>query len=182
MDQISDQEILSLIKNPDSKSLGFNMLVKKYQQRIYMHIRRIITQHDDTNDVMQSTFLKTWNNIDKFRAESGLYTWIYRIATNEALSFLNKSKHRNLFSTNNNEEIPDSGGSISNQYSGDEIQQRLLKAVRRLPKKQQLVFNMKYYDEMKYEEISQVLGTSVGALKASYHHAVKKIEKYVFED
>ena len=179
--QISDQEILDLIKNPDSKDHGFNLLVKKYQQKIYMHIRRIVIQHDDTNDVMQNTFLKIWSNIDKFRAESGLFTWIYRIATNEAFTFLKKSKNRNLFSTDS-ADIPESSGSISNQYSGDEIQQRLVKAVSRLPKKQQLVFNMKYYDEMKYEDISQVLGTSVGALKASYHHAVKKVEKYVFED
>jgi len=179
--QISDQEILELIKNPDSKDHGFNLLVKKYQKKIYMHIRRIIIQHDDTNDVMQNIFLKIWNNIDKFRAESGLFTWIYRIATNEAFTFLKKTKNRNLFSANS-DDIAEYSGSISNQYSGDEIQQRLIKAVGRLPKKQKLVFNMKYYDEMKYEEISQILGTSVGALKASYHHAVNKIEKYVFED
>ena len=146
-----------------------------------MHIRRIVVQHDDTDDVMQNTFLKIWNNIDKFREESGLFTWIYRIATNEALSFLNHSRKKQMLSLDSNV-IANSGKDLSNQYSGDEIQKRLSKAVNRLPKKQQLVFNMKYYDEMKYDEMSEISGTSVGALKASYHHAVKKIEKFVFED
>lgn len=180
MDQVSDQEILKLLKDPVNKTQGFNMLVRKYQQRIYMHIRRIVKDHDDTDDVMQNTFLKTWNNIEKFREESGLFTWIYRIATNEALSLIKKTGKAKTLFINSDKDVP---GSVNgSHYSGDEIQKRLTKAVNRLPDKQQLVFNMKYYDEMKYEEISEILGTSVGALKASYHHAVNKIEKYVFED
>jgi len=156
--------------------------VKKYQQRLYWHIRRLLVDHNDTDDVLQDTFIKVWQGLLKFRGESQLYTWLYRIATNEALSFMKKAQR--------NRSIPyeDGGPELCTLcdnmplISGDEISLKLQKAILMLPAKQRLVFNMKYFDEMKYAEISAVLGTSVGALKASYHLAVKKIEKYVLVD
>lgn len=142
----------------------------------------MIVDHDDTDDVLQNTFIKVWKGLSKFRAESGLYTWLYRIATNEALSFIKKNKR--LQTQSLEESTLGSQSYLENEshYSGTEISQRLQKAVVSLPHKQQLVFNMKYFDELKYEEISEILGTSVGALKASYHLAVKKIEKQVLID
>ena len=157
-------------------------MLKKYQQRLYWHIRRMLVDHADADDVMQTTMIKAWQGIDKFRQDSQLYTWLYRVATNEALSFLKKAQRAR--------KIPfeDGGAELSNMIdnspmiSGDEISLKLQKAILLLPAKQRLVFNMKYFDEMKYEEMSSVLGTSVGALKASYHLAVKKIEKQVLLD
>ena len=177
-----DKEILELLQGDDTREDGFVLLVKKYRHRLYWHIRRMVVIHDDADDVLQNTFIKAWQGLSKFRQESKLYTWLYRVATNEALSFLNKAQR--------SRSIPfEDGGAelshlvdISPQISGDEISRKLQKAVLMLPARQRLVFNMKYYDEMKYEEISEVLGTSVGGLKASYHLAVKKIEKQVLTD
>ena len=182
MSQLSDQDILELIRKPDSKNYGFNLLIKKYQKKVYMHVRRLVLVHDDADDVTQDIFIKVFENIDKFREQSQLFTWIYRIATNEALSFLKKKKTRSfIFLSDITHKL---GDSLQDDplFDGNAIQQKLFKAVDSLPNKQKLVFNMKYFDEMKYEEISQVLGTSVGALKTSYHHAVKKIKKYFKED
>ncbi len=180
--QIEDREILDLSLNPNSREEGFTLLVKKYQNRLYWHIRRLVIEHEDADDVLQNTFLKAWQGLAKFRQESQLYTWLYRVATNEALSFMKK--------TQRSRSVPfeEGGAGLSKLVeqsagiSGDEISLKLQKAILMLPAKQRLVFNMKYFDEMKYEEISAVLGTSVGALKASYHHAVKKIEKQVLLD
>jgi len=139
----------------------------------------MVINHDDANDVVQDTFIKVWKNLKGFRSDSNLYTWIYRIATNEALTFLQKKKRKYLFvSIDYNSKLAKNLAD-DNFYNGDEIQLRLQKALLKLPDKQRLVFNMKYYDEMKYDEISNILGTSVGALKASYHLAVKKIEKFI---
>lgn len=180
--KIEDREILSLISEGETREKGFLLLVKKYQQRLYWHIRRMIIDHDDTDDVLQNTFIKVWKGISKFRSDSGLYTWLYRIATNEALSFIKKNKRMQTQSLEESALRDQSYIDNETHYTGNEISLRLHKAVVSLPHKQQLVFNMKYFDELKYEEISEILGTSVGALKASYHLAVKKIEKQVLID
>jgi RNA polymerase sigma factor (sigma-70 family) len=177
-----DQKILEFCREPDTQNYGFNILVNKYQQRVYMHIRRLVINHNDADDIVQDTFIKVWKNLSKFRSESNLYTWIYRIATNEALSFLQKKKRKYLFTTIDYNTQLSKNLEDDNYYTGDEIQKHLQKALLKLPDKQRLVFNMKYYDELKYEEISEILGTSVGALKASYHIAVKKIEKFILNN
>ena len=162
--------------------MAFNQLVRKYQQKIYWHIRKMVIDHDDADDLTQEVFVKVWKNLGNFRKDAQLYTWIYRIATNECLTFLSNKKKRFFLP------IHDVAGELSEKIdtspdiSGDEIQVKLQKALLRLPDKQRLVFNMKYYDEMKYEEISEILGTSVGALKTSYHLAVKKIEEFIKRD
>jgi RNA polymerase sigma factor (sigma-70 family) len=175
--EYSDEELLEKYRHDDTRHLAFNTLVRQYQQRLYWHIRRIVIDHDDTNDIIQNVFIKVWNSLDRFRADSALYTWLYRIATNEAISFLNQKRRRFFLP------IADVEKELSEQlasdplFSGDHIQLRLQQAILKLPARQRLVFQMKYYDNMKYEEIAEVLAVSVGALKASYHHAVKKIEK-----
>lgn len=175
----SDKKLLDQFRDPTSRNLAFSQLVNKYQERLYWHIRRIVIDHDDADDVLQNTFIKAFKNLDTFREDSQLYTWLYRIGTNESLTFLKKKK-RNIF-------VPfdDVSHGLSSkleadpELSGDAIQLKLQQALLTLPTKQRLVFNMKYFEEMKYEEISEVTGTSVGALKASYHHAVKKIEAHL---
>lgn len=179
MDKQTDSEILQLFRDENSRNYGFNLLVKKYQQPLYFHIRRLVIDHDDTDDLVQNTFIKIFQNLEGFREDSKLYTWIYRIATNEALAFL-KSKRSKFFLPIVDVESKLSNSLIDdNYYSGDEIQMKLEKAILTLPEKQRLVFNMKYYNEMKYEDMADVLGTSVGALKASFHIAVKKIEEII---
>lgn len=180
MSSSSDKDIVKYIKDPEQCEKGFNLLVKEYHQQIYWHIRRIVYDHEDANDITQNVFIKIWKNIHSFREDSKLYTWIYRISTNEALTFLKSSKKKQTLSLTDNEEIL-SGGIDDNYYSGDEIQMKLQQAVQKLPHKQRLVFLMKYYQDMPYKEISAILKTSVGSLKANYHHAVKKIEHF-FED
>ena len=179
---MDDKDLLEKLRNKESRNYGFNLLVREYQERIYWHIRKMVIDHDDADDLVQDVFIKVWKNIDKFREDAQLYTWIYRIATNECLSFLTKKKRRFFLP------IGDVEGELAskidhNAYvSGDEIQLKLQKALLKLPNKQRLVFNMKYFDEMKYEEIAKITDTSVGALKANYHHAVKKIEKFISQD
>lgn len=174
---LDDNQLLTGFKNPSTKNYAFNLLTRKYQERIYWHIRKMVISHDDTDDLVQDTFVKVWKNLEKFKGNSQLYTWIYRIATNECLAFLNKKRRRFFIP------IHDISNELTNKLEadinmdGNEIQFKLQKALLILPDKQRLVFNMKYFDEMKYQEISAILGTSVGALKASYHLAVKKIEK-----
>ncbi|MER2997035.1 RNA polymerase sigma factor [Pontibacter populi] len=179
---MEDKEILEKFANPDSRNLAFNQLVRKYQQKIYWHIRKMVIDHEDSDDLTQEVFLKVWKNLENFRQDAQLYTWLYRIATNECLTFLS-SKKRKFFLPINDvaAELAEKIDSSVN-ISGDEIQLKLQKALLKLPDKQRLVFNMKYYDELKYEEISEILGTSVGALKASYHLAVKKIEEFLKQD
>lgn len=161
---------------------GFNLLLKAYQQRVYWHVRKMVIDHDDANDVTQDVFIKVWNNIQSFREDSKLYTWIYRIATNECLNFLGKKKRRFFLP------IHDVAGELLGKldqgldFTGDEIALKLQKALLTLPDKQRLVFNMKYFDEMKFSEIAEITETSEGALKASYHHAVKKIETFLTEN
>ena len=178
-EEISDKELLERFRHPDTKNYSFNLLIRKYQEKTYWHIRRIVISHDDADDVTQETFVKVWKNLENFKEESQLFTWIYRIATNEALSHLRKQKSRFFIPLINVESKLARTLKDDNFFKGDEIQLKLQQAILKLPEKQRIVFNMKYYDEMKYEEMSEVLKTSVGALKASYHFAVKKIEEYI---
>jgi len=179
MQEYSDKELLVMFREESSKNFAFNLIIKKYQKKLYSIIRRMIISHDDTDDVLQNTFIKMWHHLDSFKEDSQLYTWLYRVATNESLTFL-KKKRTKFFVPIVDVEYKLSQSLEADQYfKGDEIQLRLQKAILKLPEKQRLVFNMKYFEEMKYEEMSEILGTSVGALKASYHHAVKKIEEYV---
>lgn len=177
MTQPTDTEILQQFRNTDTRSAAFSLLVKKYQQKLYWHIRRIVITHDDANDVIQNTFIKVYKNLDGFKEEAQLYTWLYRIATNESITFLKQKKAFVSF----DEVAHGLSKSLQddNYFKGDEVQKKLQLAILTLPEKQRIVFNMKYYDDLKYEEMSTVLETSVGALKASYHHAVTKIEEYL---
>ena len=175
----NDQQILDDLKDPSKKELAFKHLLSKYKERLYWHIRKIVLNHDDADDILQNTFIKIWNGIDSFRAESSLFTWLYRIATNESITFLNQKKRKSAINLNEENEYLIEHLESDPYFNGDEWQMLLQKAIATLPDKQRLVFNMKYFDEIKYEEMSEILETSVGALKASYHHAVKKIEEYV---
>ncbi|MFL5729517.1 MAG: RNA polymerase sigma factor [Cytophagaceae bacterium] len=179
---MEDKELLEKFKNEESRNYAFNLLVRKYQQKVYGHIRKMVIDHDDANDLTQDVFIKVWNNLQDFKEHSQLFTWIYRIATNECLNFLNKKRRRFFLPINDVEKELGDKLESSPIIDGDHIQLKLQKALLKLPEKQRLVFNMKYYDDMKYEEISEVLGTSVGALKASYHLAVKKIEEFLNTD
>ena len=175
----NDQQILDSLKDPSTKELAFRHLISNYKERLYWHIRKIVLNHDDTDDVLQNSFIKIWNGIDSFRGESSLFTWLYRIATNESITFLNQRKRKMMSSLNDENEYLIENLESDTYFDGDEWQMLLQKAIATLPEKQRLLFNMKYFDEIKYEEMSVILGTSVGALKASYHHAVKKVEEYV---
>jgi RNA polymerase sigma-70 factor (ECF subfamily) len=179
---VEDAEILSKFQDEKTRNEAFKLLLNKYQQKIYWHVRRMVIDHDDADDLVQDVFIKVWKNLPGFRSDAQLYTWMYRIATNECITFLNKKKQKNNISLDDVDyELADTL-SESDHFTGDQIQKKLQQALLTLPEKQKLVFNMKYYDDMKYEEISQVLGTSVGALKASFHLAVKKIEAYLLAE
>lgn len=178
---MEDQDILAKFADPAARNVAFNQLVRKYQSKVYWHIRKMVVDHDDADDLTQDVFVKVWKHLENFRQDASLYTWIYRIATNECLSFL-ANKRRKFFLPLN-----DVGAELAAKMeadpslAGDDIELRLQKAILKLPDKQRLVFNLRYYDEMPYEQMAEVTGTSVGALKASYHHAAKKIEQYINE-
>lgn len=182
MSELTDIELLTLFRKEDSRHYAFNLLVRQYQRKLYSFIRRMITDHDEAQDVLQNTFIKVWNGLDKFREDSKLYSWLYRIAHNECLNHL-RSMKKGLFTSDENvvERLTTTLDS-SEHFSGDLIQKKLQRAMMRLPDKQRAVFTMKYFEELKYEEISEITGTSVGALKSSYHIAVKKIETWVTSD
>ena len=169
-----DRDLITSLKDDSTREHAFQMLVKKYQERLYWHIRKIVMNHDDADDVLQNTFIKVWKSIDGFREESTLYTWLYRIATNESLTLINSNKKRNFISTKETSEFLMGNLTSDPYFDGDEIQMKLQEAILQLPEKQRIVFNMKYFDEMKYEDMSEILDTSVGALKASFHHEAKK--------
>lgn len=176
---VDEITLVEQLQDVQTKEQAFRVLIKQYKERLYWHIRRIVISHDDADDVLQNTFIKVFRGIDKFKQDSKLYSWMYRIATNESITFLNKrAKERNVDITEIKQDLVASLSS-DDWFTGDEIQLILQKAIATLPEKQQLVFNMKYFSGMKYDEMSDVLDTSVGALKASYFHAVKKIEKYI---
>jgi RNA polymerase sigma-70 factor (ECF subfamily) len=174
-----DKDLLIQFRNPETRHYAFNLLVREYQKRLYWHIRKILLDHDDTDDVLQNVFIKVWRNLDGFKEESQLYTWLYRIATNESITFLNQKKKRAGIPIDDVSHFLAANLESDHYFKGDEIQAKLQKAILSLPDKQRIVFNMKYFDEIKYEEMSKILDTSVGALKASYHHAVKKVEEYL---
>jgi len=177
--QVDDAEILRKFQDEKTRNEAFNLLLKKYQQKLYWHVRRMVIDHDDADDLIQDTFVKIWKNLPGFRSDAQLYTWMYRIATNECITFLNKKKQKNNIPLDDVAyELADTLAD-STYFNGDQAQLKLQQAILTLPEKQRLVFNMKYYDDMKYEEMSEVLGTSVGALKASFHLAVKKIESFL---
>lgn len=175
----TDKQLLEQFKNPETRNYAFNLLVREYQKKLYWHIRKILISHDDTNDVLQNVFIRVWRHLDSFKEESKLYTWLYRIATNESLTFLNQKKKRSGIPIDEVSHFLADNLEADSYYNGTEIQTKLQKAILTLPDKQRIVFNMKYFDEIKYEEMSEILDTSVGALKSSYHHAVKKIEEYL---
>jgi RNA polymerase sigma-70 factor (ECF subfamily) len=181
MTLFNEKEILALLQEESTQKKGFELLVKQYSEQLYWQIRRMVLSHEDANDILQNTFVKAWLNIDYFRAEAKLSTWLYRIALNESLTFLNKQRATNTVDIDDPEADVMQKLESDPYFSGDEIELSLQKALLSLPEKQRLVFNLKYYQDMKYEEMSDILGTSVGALKASYHHAVKKIEKILEE-
>ena len=179
---IAEADLVDQLKNLDTQSKAFEVLIDTYKQRLYWHIRRIVLNHDDADDVLQNTFIKVFRNITGFKGESKLYSWMYRIATNEALAFLkNRSKKQGISDTElQNQMLGNLEADV--YFEGDEIELKLQKAIATLPEKQKLVFNMKYFQELKYVEISEILETSIGGLKASYHLATKKIEAYLKDD
>ena len=182
MKHYSDDKLIEMFRDENSRSNAFNLITQKHQERLYWHIRRMVIIHEDADDVLQNTLVKAWKGLNKFKAESKLYTWLYRIATNESITFLNKKRKRFYIPIIDIEQELSESLESDEFFTGDEIQLKLQQAILRLPEKQRLVFNMKYYDELKYDEISAILDTSVGTLKASYHHAVKKIEKYLTKE
>ncbi len=176
---MKDKELLDKLRNEDTRNYGFNLLVREYQQRIYWHVRKMVIDHDEADDLVQEVFIKVWGHLDSFREDSRLYTWIYRIATNECLNYLKKKRRRFFLPIGDVEHELSNRLDNASHVTGDEIQMKLQKALLKLPDKQRLVFNMKYFDEMKYEDIADITNTSVGSLKASYHHAVKKVEEFL---
>ena len=179
---IAEKTLLNELKQLETQAKAFEVLVNTYKESLYWHIRRIVLNHDDTDDVLQETFIKVYKNINGFKGDSKLYSWMYRIATNEALTFLKKKSRKLGISDSELQDKMISNLQADVYFEGDEIQLKLQKAIATLPDKQKLVFNMKYYQEMKYEEISEILNTSVGGLKASYHLAVKKVESFLKGD
>lgn len=173
------RDILSLLAQPKTREKAFSELVLLYQERLYWHIRKMVLSHDDAHDVLQNTFMKAWRGLGNFRGDAQLSTWLYKIATNETMTFLSTMRMRNLTGIDDVESLLENQLKADSYFSGDEAEMKLQEAILRLPEKQRLVFNMKYFDDLKYEEMEKILDTSVGALKASYHHAVKKIEKFL---
>jgi RNA polymerase sigma-70 factor (ECF subfamily) len=180
--KVNDQELLARIRSPFTKELGFRELIETYQKPVYQVIRRMVLIHEDADDLTQNTFIKAYKALDRFEGNSSLFTWLYRIATNESLTFLEKKKKRYFFSLDDHQEKLESYVDTSAPLSGDEIHAKLQKCLLKLPDKQRLVFHLKYEEDLSYEEISKITGTSVGALKASYHHAVKKIEQELTQE
>lgn len=176
---VDEITLVEQLQDVQTKEQAFRVLISEYKERLYWHIRKIVISHDDTDDVLQNTFIKIFRGIDNFKRDSKLYSWMYRIATNESITFINKrARDRNIDISEIKQDLVTSLSS-DEWFTGDEIQLILQKAIATLPEKQQLVFNMKYFDDLKYHEISEILETSVGGLKASYFHAVRKIEKYI---
>ena len=176
-----EEDILEMLRNPDTQKKGFAYVVEEYSERLYWQIRKMVYSHDDANDILQDVFIKAWLNIDKFRGDAKLSTWLYKIAINESITFINRSKAKLNLSIDDDDSFLVNKLEGDKYFDGDQAQLLLQQAVVTLPEKQRLVFQMKYFNELKYDEMSDILGTSVGALKASYHHAVKKVEKFLKE-
>ena len=179
-DHLDDHMLVASFRDEKLREASFTKLVRKYQERLYWHIRRMVVEHEDANDILQNVFIKVWKNLAEFRSESNLYTWLYRIGTNETLTWIEQQKRRASVSlSGDNEDIFSERLTAQKDFDGSKIEWKLQQAVQTLPEKQRIVFNLRYFDEMPYEEMSTVLDTSVGALKASYHHAVKKVEAFL---
>jgi RNA polymerase sigma factor (sigma-70 family) len=178
VEKYDERKIMALLSNPVTRRQAFGMVVNQYGEQLYWQVRRIVLSHDDANDVMQNVFVKAWSNIETFRNDSKLSTWLYRIAVNESLDFMRRRKNAPTVSADDADTGVANALLADKYFDGDETEAQLQQAISRLPEVQRMVFNMRYYDEMKYSDMSKVLGTSVGALKASYHIAVKKISDY----
>ena len=178
-EQLDDKVLLEQFRDPATKEAGYTRIIRKYQEKLYWHIRRMVVEHEDANDVLQNMFIKVWNGLENFREDSQLYTWLYRIATNESLSFLEQQKKRSSVSLSDVETGLSNKLQADKGFDANKLEWKLQAAIQQLPEKQRIVFNLRYYDEMPYEKMSKVLDTSEGALKASYHHAVKKIEDFI---
>ena len=178
-DQMNDHMLVMSFKNEKLKEASYTQLVRKYQERLYWHVRRMVVEHEDTNDILQNVFIKVWKNLGEFREESNLYTWLYRIATNETLTWIEQKKKHTSISLSGNEDVFAEQLTAQKGFDANKIEWKLQQAIQSLPEKQKMVFNLRYYDEMPYEQMSVLLGTSEGALKASYHHAVKKVEAFM---
>ena len=176
---LDDTSLLAQFQNPSTKEKGYTGIVKKYQEKLYWHIRRMLVDHEDTNDVLQQALIKIWNGLDRFRADSQLFTWMYRIATNETLTFIEKQKKRATVSLDQGDGGFQDKIKADTNFNENQLIWKLQLAIKRLPEKQKLVFNLRYYDEMPYHQMSELLETSEGALKASYHIAAKKIEEFI---
>jgi len=176
---LSDSELLVEFRNPVTKEKAFTSIIKKYQEKLYWHLRRMVVDHEDANDVLQNVMIRVWNGLENFREDSQLYTWLYRVATNECLTFLEQQKKRAAVSLSDVESGLENKIKADQNFDGNKLEWKLQLGIQQLPEKQRIVFQLRYYDEMPYEEMSRVLETSEGALKASYHHAVKKIEDYI---
>ena len=176
---MKDKELIELFNQEESRNYAFNLIIKTYQERVYWQIRKMVINHEDADDLTQETFIKVFKSLSSFKEDSQLFTWIYRIATNNCLSFLKKKKRRNILRFSSLES--DLMERVASNYSGDTADPEYLlqKALATLPEKQRMIFNMKYFEDLKFKEISEILETSQGALKASYHHAVKKIEVFI---
>jgi RNA polymerase sigma factor (sigma-70 family) len=176
---LTDTELLIQFRDPLTKERAYTAIIKKYQEKLYWHIRRMVVDHDDANDVLQNVFIRVWKGLENFREDSQLYTWLYRIATNECLTFLEQQKKRTTVSLSDVETGLSDKIKADQNFDANKLEWKLQLGIQQLPEKQRIVFQLRYYDEMPYEEMSRVLDTSEGALKASYHHAVKKIEDYI---
>lgn len=177
--QLDDKELLELFRVEKSKESAFTSIIKKYQERLYWHIRRLVVEHEDANDVLQNMFIKVWKSLENFREDSQLYTWLYRIATNESLTFLDKQKKKSTLSLCDVESGLENKVKADSNFDANKLEWKLQLAIQKLPEKQRVVFTLRYYDELPYEQMSKILETSEGALKASYHHAAKKIEEFI---
>ena len=178
-EQKTDTELLALFREPATREKAFTEIVNKYQQRLYWHIRRMLVDHEDSNDTLQNVFIRVWNALASFREDAQLYTWLYRIATNECLTHIEQQKKRTSVSLNDLESGLSNKIRADSDFDANKLEWKLQLAIQQLPEKQRVVFMLRYYDEMPYEEMSRVLETSAGALKASYHHAAKKIEEFI---
>lgn len=178
---IDEKKLIENLQNPSTSAQAFDTLMRLYGEQIYWQIRKMVVNHDDASDLLQNTFMKAWTNLDHFRGDAKLSTWLYKIAINESINFINKVRTRNNVSADEGDTFLLNNLEADEYFDGDELKLQLQQAIVKLPEKQRLVFNMRYFQEMKYEQISEILGTSVGALKASYHHAVKKIEELFSE-
>jgi RNA polymerase sigma-70 factor (ECF subfamily) len=182
MKEFSNGNLLKSLKDEGTRSKAFSFVVKGHQEQLYWLIRKMVLSHEDANDILQNTFLKAWNGLDSFRGDSNISTWLHRIAINETFTFLASLQMKNVDNMIDIENIMVQNLQSDSYFSGDETQLKLQKAILSLPSKQRLVFNMKYFENRKYEEMEEILGTSIGSLKASYHHAVKKIEHFILTE